>query len=144
MKKLIFIGIAFTPFLMGYLLHLGLLTIWLDELPPLFLFGAVFLILWFVYGYFMAREDENIKKTTMLGHIVPLVVLLMIVIPAVFSIPYPSGYVGILLQSYYLPIINITSSIIALLGIEITTPLVVTVAFFLMVTFFYSGARFRL
>jgi len=131
MKKALLIAIGFIPFIIGYLMQLGMMTVFYYTNLPYGLIGIVMLVLWCLITCFFCRYAENNVGAVILINLPALVVLILNAVQLLVFKQYWSNILGFASQVFYLPLLNISFSLTSLWSHTMLP--VIIVAFILMV-----------
>ena len=134
------------PFVLGFLMNS-----WLMQNPnsvlPFQIIGLIFLAFWVTVGFISYKFETSLLKSAVIAHLPALLMLLFIMYQEIILGQFWSNLFGIATQFYYLPLINISSSVV---GIFLSlTPWTIhiwsasIIAFLLMFASFYLGYYFK-
>ena len=109
-KKLILFLLGLIPFALGLLMNTWTMTN-RDSILPLKLIGIGFLIFWTALGFMTSKFERTPLKASMSIHLPSFLILLSIMYQEIIVGKYFSNLFGLFSQLYYLPLINLISSI---------------------------------
>ena len=143
MKKLVLFLIGFIPFVLGFLMNSWLMQNQ-NSVLPFKLIGILFLIFWVLVGFITCKFGKTPLKSAVIINLPAFLTLLIIIYQDIVLEQYWSNIVGSATQFYYLPLINISSSL------EMFLPLptlhiwsVCLIAFLLMCASYYIGCYLK-
>jgi hypothetical protein len=116
----------------------------LDSVLPFKLIGLLFLAFWIVVGFISYKFEENLLKSIVIAHLPALLMLLFIMYQELILGGYSSNLFGIAPQFYYLPLINLSKSVVGIFwssfkGIWLMS----LIALLLMLVCYYVGNYLR-
>jgi len=142
--NLFFLGLI--PFVLGFLMNSWLMQN-PDSILPFQLIGLIFLAFWVTIGFISYKFETSLLESAVIAHLPALLMLLFIMYQEIILGQFWSNLFGIATQLYYLPLINISSSVV---GIFLSlTPWAINIwsasiiAFLLMLASYYVGYYFK-
>jgi len=142
--NLFFLGLI--PFMLGFLMNSWLMQN-PDSILPFQLIGLIFLAFWVTIGFISYKFETSLLESAVIAHLPALLMLLFIMYQEIILGQFWSNLFGIATQLYYLPLINISSSVV---GIFLSlTPWAINIwsasiiAFLLMLASYYVGYYFK-
>jgi len=134
------------PFVLGFLMNSWLMQN-PDSILPFQLIGLIFLAFWVTIGFISYKFETSLLESAVIAHLPALLMLLFIMYQEIILGQFWSNLFGIATQLYYLPLINISSSVV---GIFLSlTPWAINIwsasiiAFLLMLASYYVGYYFK-
>lgn len=118
-----------------------------DSVLPFNLIGLIFLAFWVTVGFISYKFEKFLLKSAVITHLPALLMLIFIMFQEIVLGQYWSNVFGIATQYYYLPLINISSSVVGILlsltpwAIQIWSASLI--AFSLMFASYYLGYHLR-
>jgi len=145
-KKLILFFLGLIPFVLGFLINSWLMQNQ-NLVFPSKLIGLIFLSFWLLIGFATSEFEKTLLKSTLIVNLPAFLMLLLIMYQEIILGHYWANIIGIAAQFYYLPLINIASSvyrIFSFLTSGITyTRWVCLVGFLLMFASYYLGGYLK-
>ncbi len=145
MKKLVLFLLGLIPFVLGFLMHSWMMEN-MDSVLPYKLIGFVFLGFWIVLGFLTSDFAESQIRSAMIINLPAFLVVLFIVFQEIILGYYWTNLFGLAMQLFYLPLINISGSLIGMFlrytPWSITGWLSCIVGFLFMFGSYYLGSCF--
>ena len=139
MKKALLILIGLIPFVLGFLMNAWLMQNQ-DSVLPFKLIGILFLVCWGLIGFITYNFEKTPLKSTVILHIPAFLVLLLIMFQNIILAQSLSNFLGWATQFYYLPLLNLSTTIEMLLPFNlINVWMTCLIAFLLMIASYYLG-----
>lgn len=132
MKRVIVLLFGCVPFLIGGLLHWGITTVLPNVGFPYLVFGILFLALWSLAAYALCKNVKKPLETLILFNLPAFIVLVLIIVQEVILGSYWSNFIGMMVQVFYLPVINIVSRLVVLVLRKITMTPIYSISFVMM------------
>ncbi len=111
-----------------------------DSVLPFKLIGLIFLAFWVTVGFLSYKFVKALLKSSVIAHLPALLMLLFIMYQEIILGQYWSNWFGIATQFYYLPLINLSSSVVGIFSSSIKGIwLVSLIAFLFMFASYYLG-----
>ena len=110
---MILILLGLIPFVLGFLMKSWLIQNQ-DSVLPFKMIGLIFLAFWLMVGFISYEFEKTLLKSAVIAHLPALLVLLFIMYQEIILGQYWSNLFGIATQFYYLPLINISSSVVGI------------------------------
>ena len=101
------------PFVIGFLMNS-----WLMQNPysilPFKLIGFIYLTFWLIIGFISYKIEKTLLKPAVIAHLPAILMLSLIMYQEIILGQYWSNTIGIAAQIFYLPLINISSSVVGI------------------------------
>ena len=110
-KKMTLILLGFIPLVLGFIMNSWILEN-PDSVLPFKLIGFAFLAFWVIVGFFGFKFEKTLVKSTLIAHIPALLALLLIMYQEIILGQFWSNLLGMATQFYYLPLVNISASVV--------------------------------
>lgn len=144
MKKMILLLIGLIPFVLGFLMNS-----WLMQHPnsilPFKLIGIIFLGFWVLVGFITCKFEKTPLKSAVIIHLPAFLVLILIMFQNIILGQYWSNLFGWAIQMYYLPLINISNTLVRIVLFFTPTHvwMLCLMAFILMFGSYYLGCNLK-
>lgn len=146
MKKVILFILGLTPFVLGFLMNSWLMKNQ-NSVLPFKLIGIIFLLYWVLVGFTTCKFGKTPLKSAIIANLPAFLMLLLILFQEIVLRRYWANMFGIVTQFYYLPLVNISSSIVgflfSLIGWGIHFTLVSLISFLFMFGSYFLGSYFK-
>ncbi len=144
MNKLKLFLISISPFIIGKLF--SYLTLEFEFIGvELSILSILFCVYWFYMGYKSHDYGKSAKESILLGNGFAMICILLIVIQKGFMGRYMFNVIGLTPQTFYLPMIRVSSWIDSLIHLFISftsrSIFISTISLILMMTIFYLGYK---
>ncbi|GGA60095.1 hypothetical protein [Ornithinibacillus halotolerans] len=116
-KKIILFLLGFTPLLLGYVMNSWMMEN-LDKVLPLKLIGFLFLAFWLLIGLVSNKLETSLVQSFVIAHLPALLMLLLIMYQEWIVDAFWSNLFGLAPQFYFIPLMNLSASVIGILGIS--------------------------
>ena len=110
-KKMTLILLGFIPLVIGFIMNSWILDN-PDSVLPLKLIGFIFLAFWVIVGFIGFKFERTLLKSVVIAHLPALIMLLLIMYQEVILGQFWSNLLGMATQFYYLPLVNISASVV--------------------------------
>lgn len=142
-KKMILFLIGFIPLILGFLMNSWLMENQ-DSVLPFKLIGLLFLAFWVTVGFMSYKFEITLLKSSVVAHLPALLMLLFIMYQEIILGQYWSNLFGTATQFYYLPLINVSSSLVGVFWSSSKGLwLACLIAFLFMLASYYLGNYFK-
>ena len=144
MKKMLLVLIGLIPFVLGFVMNSWLMDN-PDSILPFKLIGILFLGFWVLVGFLTYKYDKKPYPSSLIIHLPALFVLFLIMYQDMVLEQFWPNFIGWVTQFYYLPLINISSSISSFMitGGYVQMYALCIVGFLLMYGSYYVGCYFK-
>ena len=105
--------LGLTPFVLGFLMNSWLIQN-PDSVLPFKLIGFIFLAFWVTVGFISYKIEKTLLKSAVIAHLPALLMLSLIMYQEIIVGQYWSNIIGIAAQFFFLPLINISSSVVGI------------------------------
>ncbi|MFF2755149.1 hypothetical protein ACFVR1_15530 [Psychrobacillus sp. NPDC058041] len=146
MKKMILFLLGLIPFVLGFLMNSWLMQNQ-NSILPFKLIGIIFLVFWVLVGFITCKFEKTPLKSAVIINLPAFLILLFIMYQEIILGQYWFNIFGMATQFYYLPLLNISSSLV---GIFLSlTPWATQIwsasliAFLLMFASYYLGCYLK-
>lgn len=144
MKRMILFLIGLIPFVLGFLMNS-----WLMQNPnsvlPFKLIGIIFLVCWVLVGFITCKFDKTPLKSAVIIHLPAFLVLILIMFQNIILGQSWSNLFGWAIQMYYLPLINISNTLVKIVLFFTATHvwMMCLMSFILMFGSYYLGCNLK-
>lgn len=146
MKKAILFLLGLTPLVLGFLMNSWMMKNQSSVLP-FKLLGIIFLLFWVLVGFITCKFERTTLKSAIIANLPAFLMLLFILFQEIILGRYWANMFGIITQFYYLPLVNISSSIVGLLfsliGGGIHFSAISLISFLFMFGSYYLGSYLK-
>jgi len=139
MKKGKLVAVGLVPLALGAVLH-AIVLARPDTIPPVFWIGVGFLLLWGVLGYLLCGWGDSKIEVTAYAHLIGGIFLLLILFQEIVLGHYLSNALGLVTQSYFLLLLNVSFWLAPWAGYVWAVNIVALV---LMIGAFYLGCHIK-
>lgn len=139
MKKSILISMSTIPLAIGLVLEFLMVNYDYYGIG-VNLIGVVLLIGWFFIGKYSLKRPEETLKSIIFGNLLGLISLTIILASLIIEGQYPSGVLGRIAQTYFLPIVALTARLDVMNLFKSVTS-IICLGFTLMIAAYYLGIR---
>lgn len=146
MKKVILFLLGLTPLVLGFLMNSWMMKNQ-NSILPFKLIGIIFLIFWVLVGFITCKFERTPLKSAMIANLPGFLMFLFILFQEIILGRYWANMFGIVTQFYYLPLVNISTSIVgflfSLIGWRIHFSIISLISFLFMFGSYYLGSYFK-
>ncbi|TCK92667.1 hypothetical protein EDC19_1820 [Natranaerovirga hydrolytica] len=146
MKKVILFLLGVIPLVLGFLIHTWMMKNQ-NSVLPFKLIGIIFLLFWVWVGFITCKFERTPLKSAIIANSLAFLMLLFILFQEIILGRYGANMFGIVPQLYYLPLVNISSSIVGLLyslmGWGMQVSVISLMSFLFMFGSYYLGSYFK-
>lgn len=134
--KLKLTALAITPFVIGNLFNFIILS----GINALFLIISVlFYLYWFWVGFISNKLTDSTLQSLLIGNSFGIISIIVLLLSGIIFQKYLPGIIGLQLQMYFLPSVNVSSKILSIFTTKITSNGFYGMSFVLMVLVYYIG-----
>ena len=112
-KKMTLFLLGLFPLVLGFMMNSWILENQ-DSVLPFKLIGFVFLAFWVIVGFIGFKFEKTLLKSVVIAHLPALLMLLLIMYQEIILGQLWSNLFGLATQFYYLPLINISASVVGI------------------------------
>lgn len=146
MKKVILFLLGLTPLVFGFLMESWMMKNQ-NSVLPFKLIGIIFLLFWVMVGFTTCKFERTPLESAIITNLPAFLMLLFILFQEIILGRYWVNMFGIVTQFYYLPLVNISSSIVgflfSLIGLGIHFSVISLISFLFMFGSYYLGSYFK-
>lgn len=142
MKRLILFLLGLTPLVLGFLMNSWMVKNQ-NSVLPFKLIGIIFLLYWVVVGFITCKFERTSLKSAIIANLSAFLMLLFILFQEIILEEYWTNMFGIVTQFYFLPLVNISSSIVGFFGFVIYFSVASIISFLFMFGSYYLGSYFK-
>lgn len=110
-KKMTLFLLGLIPLVIGFIMNS-----WILDNPgsvlPFKLIGFIFLAFWVIVGFIGFKFERTLLKSVVIAHLPALIMLLLIMYQEIILGQFWSNLLGMATQFYYLPLVNISASVV--------------------------------
>ena len=138
--------VGLIPLVLGFIMNSWILENQ-DSVLPFKLIGFIFLAFWVIVGFIGFKFEKTLLKSVVIAHLPALLMLLLIMYQEIILGQLWSNLFGSATQFYYLPLINISASVVGIFSFLLSGMTgvwsVCLIALLLMFTAYYLGYYFN-
>lgn len=146
MKKVTLFLLGFIPLALGFIMNSWMMKNQ-NSILPFKLIGVIFLLFWIFLGLKTSEFEETPVKSAIIGNSPAILMLLLIMFQEIILGRFLLNMVGIVSQFYFLPLINLSSSIVGVFLFLTPFPIEMwsssLIAFLLMFGSYYFGGYLK-
>lgn len=141
MKKASLFLLGLTPLILGFLMNSWVMKDQNSVLPSK-LIGIIFLLYWVLVGFGTSTVEKTILKSAAITNLPAFLMLLLALFQEIVLRKYWANIFGLIPQFYFLPLVNISSTILGLF-FPIHFSALDLISFLLMFGAYYLGGKLR-
>lgn len=141
MKKASLFLLGLTPLILGFLMNSWVMKNQNSVLPSKLL-GVIFLMFWGLVGFRTCRVEKTILRSAAITNLPAFLMLLFVLFQEIVLGRYWANIFGVIPQFYFLPLVNISSTIIGLF-FTVYFSAIDLISFLLMFGVYYLGGHLR-
>lgn len=146
MKRITLILLGLVPLVLGFLMNSWMMGNQ-NSVLPFKIIGIIFLLFWVLVGFITCDFERTPFKSAIIANLPAFLILLFLFFQEIILGRFWANMFGIVTQFYFLPLINLSSSIVgfffSLIGLGIHFSLVSLVSFLFMFGAYWFGSYLK-